>query len=448
MPPIYGVVLQAPRRRVVGGHAVVRQRQHRLGEARVEIAVLLPAVGHPDEIAFPARRRSVRDAERHRDLVAGVEDDVTVVDLAQQFAHVAVTGVVTDEVAPVLAPGRQFIIVGQLGGTGVGLRDPRDSAMAQFGRVGLKDRLPGRGGVGAFGVFQSVPVDFHVGAEAETAGDAFAAGNVVQSDHDCLILAGGEAERRPADGPAALAVRNFQDEAVRPVVGALLDGGVDRAVGRVNPSGRQQVNRPRLGGVVAEIDLDVMIARHALVLAAAERVEITAVDATDDFGHVVAVVVHGPRDRPRRFGPVKARLRRREKESLIDEHLRTGGMIDDGEMDVIEEVRLPEVGGDAHVVHAVAWLELVAADLDPIRRFRDSASVLGVDVEAERRTPQNVGHEVHPFAVPGEQEWAGAEKTLRHVHRLIGGEVVFRLRPPLVHTRRATAVRGCSPSPK
>ena len=53
-------------------------------------------------------------------------------------------------------------------------------------------------------------------------------------------------------------------------------------------------------------------------------------------------------------------------ESLVHEDFGAGRMIDDEQGEEIEEMGLPELRGDAKVVHAVARGELIAADLDPI----------------------------------------------------------------------------------
>ena len=194
-----------------------------------------------------------------------------------------------------------------------------------------------------------------------------------------------------------------------------------------------------------------MICGDALILAEVEGVEVAAVNAAHEIRHVGALVVHRPRDRPRWFGEVQLRFGRREEEALIDIRFRVGGMIDDGEVDVVEVMRLPEVSGDAHVVEAVARLELIAAHLDPIGGLRNSPSVLCVDVEAEWRTPEDVGHELHLVAVPGEQERARAVESLRDRHadarlRLVQGE--FDLRVSVGPDDAKDLIFSWSPSPK
>ena len=111
--------------------------------------------------------------------------------------------------------------------------------MAQICGLRHEDGLPRQVRVNALGVLQSVPVDFHVGAKAKTADDAFTAGNVVEADHDGLVLAGREAKLRSADRPAALAIGRFEDETAGLLILALLQSGVDGAVRGVNPAGRQ-----------------------------------------------------------------------------------------------------------------------------------------------------------------------------------------------------------------
>ena len=54
---------------------------------------------------------------------------------------------------------------------------------------------------------------------------------------------------------------------------ALRDGDVQRRFGVVNRTLRDQIERTALRRVVAEIDLNIVVARDALILAAAKAVE-------------------------------------------------------------------------------------------------------------------------------------------------------------------------------
>ena len=99
---------------------------------------------------------------------------------------------------------------------------------------------------------------------------------------------------------------------------------------------------------------------------------------------------------------------RRHRETLVDEDLGAGGMIDDEQRDEIEEVRLPQLRRDAQVVGAVARHELIAAHLDPVFGHQHVGRLLRVDAQAERRSPEHVGDKRHLAAVPGKQPRARA----------------------------------------
>src|SRR5205807_2065707 len=98
--------------------------------------------------------------------------------------------------------------------------------------------------------------------------------------------------------PAALAVGDLQHQRPRAVVLALRQRDVDRAVGWLQPAAGDQVERPVLRRVVPQVCLDPVVLRHALELAPAGPVEVTAVNGADRFRRVLAVVVPGAGNGP------------------------------------------------------------------------------------------------------------------------------------------------------
>src|SRR6185369_11617738 len=98
---------------------------------------------------------------------------------------------------------------------------------------------------------------------------------------------------------------------------------------------RDQVKRSGGWDIVAEIDFDVVIARQALELTAAEVIERFAVTRAEQARDVVAVVVDCLLDRFRSRDRCETKLRRRYDESLVDEDLSTFGMIDRHQTDVV-----------------------------------------------------------------------------------------------------------------
>ena len=103
-------------------------------------------------------------------------------------------------------------------------------------------------------------------------------------------------------------------------------------------------------------------------------------------------------------------------------------MVDDQQRHVIEEMRLPQFGGDPHVVGVVPRHELIAANLHPVFGLRDAGGVLRVDAKPERRAPEEVGHEAHPGAVVGEHPGARTLQPLLGDDDLIGLAVELGLR--------------------
>src|SRR5262245_24114037 len=78
-------------------------------------------------------------------------------------------------------------------------------------------------------------------------------------------------------------------------------------------------------------------------------------------------------------------------------------------------MRLPQLRGDPDVIRAVAGDELVAANLYPVFRLRHAGSVLRVDAQAKRRSPEEIGDEPHARAVVREHpRTRSLEPLLRH----------------------------------
>ena len=107
-------------------------------------------------------------------------------------------------------------------------------------------------------------------------------------DEAGLVAACGEAEIGARDFPAAMAVGNFEAERLRMLVTSLRHGDIDRRVGRMQPAARDEPERAARRQIVAQVDFDVMVARDALILAAAEGVEILAVEIAKRFCYIVA----------------------------------------------------------------------------------------------------------------------------------------------------------------
>ena len=112
-----------------------------------------------------------------------------------------------------------------------------------------------------------------------------------------LFLPAGKPRSAAATTQPPSRVGTSRTSPLRRVVRALAEGDVDRAVGRVDPAVGDEQERPVPGHVVAELDLDPVVARHPLVGAPAEGVEVAAVAGADDLGHVAARVVAGARRR-------------------------------------------------------------------------------------------------------------------------------------------------------
>src|SRR5882762_8986611 len=116
-----------------------------------------------------------------------------------------------------------------------------------------------------------------------------------------LLAPGRKTQVWPGHNPAALAIGAFHAQRMRMNFLTLTDRHVDRRISRVHPAFGNQPQRTTLRRVLAEIDFDVMIARHTLITPASKVIEILLVESADDVRHVVAAVVHRVRNLVRRF---------------------------------------------------------------------------------------------------------------------------------------------------
>ena len=227
---------------------------------------------------------------------------------------------------------------------------------------------------------EGVPVDFQVGVQAQAARRA-GAKDSFQIDQNRLGFARRKAQVGRGDGPAAEAVGHLQAQTARRGVLPVADGDVDRTVGRADPAGGEEPERTARRSVVAKIDFYIMIPRDALIRAAPEEIEVAFVAGAGKVGQVVSAIIPDAGDRLRRRGHMHRQHGRREGEAFVHKHLGPRRVIDHHQRDVVEEVCLPQFGGDTHVVEAVARHELIAANLDPVLGRHDAGGLLGVDAQ-------------------------------------------------------------------
>ena len=167
----------------------------------------------------------------------------------------------------------------------------------------------------------------------------------------------------------------------------------------------------------------------ALKRAFGERGQVAAVARGDEIRDVAAGFIDSPQHRLRRAQRLHRQPRRRRgRKALIDVDLGAGGMIDDHQRHMVEEVRLPQLGGDAQIVAAVASRQLVAANAYPVFGLRDTRRVLRIDAKAERRAPQEVGHERDVAAVVGEHPRARPLQPLLRDEAIVDADAELGLR--------------------
>ena len=164
-----------------------------------------------------------------------------------------------------------------------------------------------------------------------------------------------------------------------------------------------------------------------MIAAALERAQIAPVLPADEIGHVATGLVPGVLDRlngTRRPDRQRGRLAR---EPFVDEHRDLLGAIDHHQRYVIHEMGFPQLRCNPHVVRAIARNELIAANLHPILGLRDAGSILRVDPQPERRSPQKICHEPHPVSIVGKDPRARSLEPLLCDDRSIDGWIELGL---------------------
>ena len=175
----------------------------------------------------------------------------------------------------------------------------------------------------------------------------------------------------------------------------------------MQPPTRDEIQRAARGDFIAQIDLDVVIARDALILASSEGIEVASIQRTQSIGYIISAVVDGARDRMRRFCRRDRQFHRRHDEALVGENFRALRMIDGHQLQPVVVIGLPQFSGDAQVVGAIARNQIIARNLVPLLGGGDARRTERVDAQPDGRSPRHrVLDELHRMSVPGEEEWA------------------------------------------
>jgi hypothetical protein len=224
------------------------QREDGPREARVEVAVLHPAVAHEHEVAHEPLGGGRGLGKAQGQLVSRVHDHVAVVDFLKQLADVSEARVVAAQVEPAGGRPRQAVARALRRARAVLLGDGV-AAIAQLGRgQGKTSRLQLHVGT-TFRPADAVPEDLEVRGEPKESRST-GREEPCQVEKHRLVLAGGKAEAGPRLAEPAVGVGHEQGQAARLRVGALADGDVDRAVRGMNPALGDEPERPLARSVV------------------------------------------------------------------------------------------------------------------------------------------------------------------------------------------------------
>src|SRR5262245_39220963 len=107
------IIFETPWGLSVFSHLRIRQWQDRLRESRIIIAVFDPAITDHYIITRPAGRRIGHCLEAQPHFIAGVDQYDSIVDLFEQLANIAITGIVPDQISPFLPAELEPVVIRQ-----------------------------------------------------------------------------------------------------------------------------------------------------------------------------------------------------------------------------------------------------------------------------------------------------------------------------------------------
>jgi hypothetical protein len=224
-----------------------------------------------------------------------------------------------------------------------------------------------------------------------------------------------------------VAIGDFDAHAVGVPAVSLGNRHVERRFGVMDGALRDQVERTALWSVVAPIDLDVMVARYSLILAAAERSERPAIQSADEVRDVFAVVVGGMSNLARSGYRCETKFRGWNYESFVNVDFRAGRMVHCHQRNAIVIVDFPKFRGDAQVVVAIVWNELITPDFVPLAGSCDFRRAERIDTQPNRRSPRNrVLYEFHFRTIPREKKRTGSFQPLLGDNFLVSFHAKFR----------------------
>src|ERR1700730_18514427 len=104
---------------------------------------------------------------------------------------------------------------------------------------------------------------------------------------------------------------------------------------------RYEVEWPSPRRILAKLDLQIVIPGHPLILPEPETVYRPVIDGSYDISDILAAIIVRTRDGVRRLHGSDSKLDRRNGETLIDKDLRSCGMIDCHQAEIVVVVDLP-----------------------------------------------------------------------------------------------------------
>src|SRR6185437_11874184 len=194
----------------------------------------------------------------------------------------------------------------------------------------------------------------------------------------------------------------------------------------MHPAAGDEIQWSAYWSIGAELNLDIMIASHALILATTEGVEVLAVEVAQNTGDILPIVIYGMSDSVRSRDSRDGKFRGRNSEALIDVHLGARRMVHCHQIQIVVVIGFPQFRCKPKIVITIMRTELVWTDFVPFFRGFHPCRTDGVDPEPYRRTPRNcILHKFHLLAVVSEQERAGTLQTLLGHNFLIAFQIEF-----------------------
>src|SRR6476646_5072533 len=127
----------------------------------------------------------------------------------------------------------------------------------------------------------------------------------------------------------------------------------------MHPASGDEPQRPGGWYIVSQIDLDIMIAGHALILATPECVKVFAIEIAHDGGDIAAIIIDSAGYLMESADRGDGKFCRWDHKAFIHKNICSSRMVYHHEREVIVIVGLPQFCGETEIIKTIVGSQLV-----------------------------------------------------------------------------------------